>query len=163
MIRDFFEIDRNKTYGKLYDFKSYNPVEFNIPPVRFSTHDMNDWVMEFRQKYKLSRMFLHFHNQKNFGFRIRLPAKVYSSINDIINAIPKIVVFESSFQSFKTIIEHDFESVLKSEQKRIVEELGDYRGSERQLPDNVVDFSDYLKEPLPIKTTEQFETLLKLA
>ena len=120
-------------------------------------------------------MYLHFHNKKNFGFRIRLPAKSYRSFSDIFVALDHYVSEVKFSQmgilnccSVPTYINREvvkyvnvpsevsFEDAMKNERKRIMSEIGDYRGEQIELPDNVLNISEYLKEPKKIEPSEVF-------
>lgn len=147
-----FEVYRYKTQGIIRNFKPYPCVTFHIPPMKFTSHEMDGWVMDFRQKTIHSRMYLHFYNGKGFGFRLRLPAKGYRSIDDIMNAISGDIVYKESQKAYAVVNhipvkEMTFEDALKKEQERIHAEIGDYPIDVKNVTDNVIDFSNYLKEP----------------
>lgn len=150
--------------GFTEDFKKYHNVELSFPPVKIKTHDMQacGWRMSFRQKTRHSRLYLHFNNQKNFGFRVRLPASNYIAIDDFfwnLHAVDfdnkSAYAMESSQMAVTnvrnvviSVKEHmTIEESLQKEQERIKSALDGYRGEVRTLPDNVVDIDDYLKEP----------------
>lgn len=147
-----FEVYRYKTQGIIRNFKPYPCVTFHIPPMKFTSHEIDGWVMDFRQKTIHSRMYLHFYNGKGFGFRLRLPAKGYRSIDDIMNAISGDIVYKESQKAYAVVNhipvkEMTFEEVLKKEQERIHQEIGDYSFESTPIESNVIDFSKYLKEP----------------
>lgn len=147
---DEFEVRHYKTQGVVNNFKSYPCVTFHIPPLKFTTHELDGWKMKFRQKTVQSRMYVHFYNNKGFGFRVRLPAKGYRSIDDIMNALHGNLDYSESEDGLLTVSykELTFEDVLKREQERIQKEIGDWAiVKEPPKNDNVIDFSRYLKEP----------------
>lgn len=165
---------RKSWYGYTEDFKKYKNIPFNLSPALFNTHDMIGWRMYFSQKYSKSRMYLHFSNKKNFGFRVRLRKKTYMGIADIFETCYTDVIDDVNiFSSEDSVVyNHEtknnwhikpmpvnnsiitMESVLKQERERILTSIGDYRGSKIEYPDNVIDFSEYLKEPVPLEPTE---------
>jgi len=147
-----FETYRYQAEGRVRNFRYYPCVTFHIPPMKFTSYEMDGWVMDFRQKTIHSRMYLHFYNGKGFGFRLRLPAKGYRSIDDIMNAISGDLAFSESEKgvvvvNHLSIKEMTFEDVLKKEQERIHQEIGDYSFESTPIESNVIDFSKYLKEP----------------
>lgn len=140
--------------------------------------------MEIKQKTSKSRLYIHVHNKKNFGFRVRLPGKVYSSIEQIFDALAEAsrqgLSVQLSQMSVTNVVEvpykvkvevtklvevpqeNSFETAMQRERERILTEIGDYRGTPVVLPDNVIDFSEYLQEPKPVVPTEQaYQELLK--
>lgn len=167
---------RGAWYGYTEDFRKYPNITFLFDPFEASTHVMTGWRMNFKQKTRESRMYLHFHNKKNFGFRIRLPKKEYKSIESIFLALQssnKYDIYLSDKAVTNVVERHiyvtkevvktpSFEEVMAAERNRIFTEIGDYRGSTKELPDNVIDFSEYLREPTPVVSTENFaEELVK--
>lgn len=166
--------------GVVEDFKKFDNILFNYNPAVFETHRMYNWRMEFRQRRAGARMYLHFHNKRNFGFRIRLPKgeytlkSIFETLSELVWEIDptlsevgfSAVLEKSSIRIEKEFVpvEHtvtqqfipiSFEESMKNEQKRIHGVIGDYRGTSRELPDNVIDFTEYLKEPVDILPTDQ--------
>lgn len=156
------EYERNHLSGLsgwVNNFKPYPLIWFDFMPFTFNTHQLDGWEMRFKQKTTKSRMYLHFYNKRGFGFRLRLPAKLYYDINDVFNSIPRNINPRSSESSVVNVRNGkepmSFEEAAAAERQAILERIGDYRGEKVDLPDNVVDFLDYLKEPKPIKTTDE--------
>lgn len=173
------ECDYYKWNGYTEKFDKYIPIVFNIDPFVADTRQMQEagWRMSVKQKTYESRMYLNFTNKKNFGFRVRLPPKVYRSFTDIFVALDHYVsdvefsqVSELNIRVVKTIEYMDreviknviinrvssFEEVMQNERERIMNVIGDYRGEVVELPDNVIDLSEYLKEPKKIESSEVF-------
>lgn len=158
-------------------FENYQCVTFNFPPITIKTHDLKGWRMYFRQKNSKSRLYLHFNNKKNFGFRTRLPARQYVSIADMFyymydtewnitsseNSVTNVVQKYVNTTETKIVkVNTTLEEALAVENQRILSEIGDYRGKKVIVPDNVIDFSAYMKEPKPIESSEViFERLLE--
>lgn len=170
-------------------FELYPNIHFSIPPLEFETHRLAgyNWRMHFKQKTSSSRMYVHFHNKINFGFRIRLPAKKYYGINDIFSSLGTKVINHNTFEPYHilssenavtNVIEQkvyitkevpsyaepiSFEESLVAEQERIKSVIGDYRGTESTPPEfdytNVINMEDYLKNPEEIPE-DQIEKLM---
>jgi hypothetical protein len=182
---EWLERTRGGMYGYTEKFQDYPNIQLIISPMEFYTHDLVGWRLNIKQKTSASRLYLHFHNKNNFGFRIRLPAKYYYGIDAIFialarscklegNALTPAFVLSSSEMSVTNVIEkvvvveekvvkkQSFEEAMASERERIFKEIGDYRGKRIQLPDNVIDFSEYLREREEIEpSNEVFEDLMK--
>ena len=138
----------------------------DFSPVYIWTHYLQDdnWRMNFSQRRPESKLYLHFHNKKNFGFRIRIPFFNHSkTIKEIFDRLYNINNFSfSSSEIARTIVnekiiyvkENSFEESMNIEKNRILNAIGDYRGTKVNLPDNVADFTEYLKEPIRIVPTE---------
>lgn len=175
--KEFFERNyRQGLYGYTEKFKSYKNILIDFSPFNAWTHSFEGlgWRMEFRQKTTRSRMYLHFKNNQGFGFRIRIPAKFFSSINEIFYTLydngTMIYSSENAVLTMRKEIHYTpikekqyvyvkeqqtFEEALKFEHERIMNEIGDYRGIRKELPDNVINFSDYLKDPIEVTSYEE--------
>lgn len=136
----------------------YPNVIFQISPLTIQTTLLSNWRLEFKQKTSQSRMYLHFHNKKNFGFRVQLNRQKYEDILDIFFSLgtpgtnpitfEPHLVFTSEHSVFikapevskpkvvhKTVYvdrpvptEISFEEFHQKERERIFASIGDFRG-----------------------------------
>lgn len=163
--------------GIVTDLRKFENIFFDFPPCYFNTHSMYNWVMMFKQKRIMSSMYLHFNNKKDFGFRVVLPQERYPTVKSIfekLDMIKDVKMLSSDMSTAKVIkdthyvysdaiketvkyipTKNDMETALKTEQVRIKNILGDYRGSKTEYPDNVIDFSEYLHTPKEIQSTDE--------
>lgn len=157
-------------YGYTEDFQKYPNIQFNFPPISFHIHQLNGWRLEINQKTSGLRCYVHLHNKKNFGFRVRLPAKKYNSVDEIISSMSLgSATFKESENSFTNVVEKEvlvrdivkemsFEQFHINEREQILNRIGDYRGGQNNdidFSENIINISDYLKEPKQIEPTEQ--------
>lgn len=68
-------------------FKDVEKLWFYFPPVGIDTHSLDEfgnWTMRLRQKSSMSRPYINLFDDQNFGFRIRLPAGHYETLEDVL-------------------------------------------------------------------------------
>lgn len=181
-------IEREKHHGGIRGFTEefcrYVNFQFSIPPALFRTHEMKGWRMEFKQKTSHSRMYVHFHNKMNFGFRLRLAPKVYNNIHDIFDNMGQRRINEYTLEPYmfissekaitnlapatKTVkkvvykdhyvireSETSFESAMENERNRILDVIGDYRGVKNN---NEFDYSNVIQLDEYLKDTAEIQS-----
>lgn len=189
---EFLERDtvRHGMRGFTEEFWRYDNWFFEVSPLTIELHKLKGWRMDFKQNTSISRMRVHFHNKKNFGFRLVLKAKKYEGINDIFdslgdrvinpNTLEQVRIYSSDLatthiapkQSPKVVEKivyvdrpSSFEDALSAERNRILETIGDYRGVKSVDEfdySNVINIDDYLKNTVEIQPSEEvFDGLMK--
>lgn len=165
-------------------FQDFPCIVFAMPPIRFSTHQMDDtfegWRLTFKQKAECSRVRVTVKNNDDFGFRVRLPAGKYETVEDVFLMIQKqYVVEESEHGVLKTVpktiekiirvpvaapmlppslLERDVFEQLAEHNNRKLAALGDWRPG-KPSRENVVEFQDYVDQIERAVPKESFDIM----
>lgn len=164
---------------KAGDFYLYPALTFHFPPIQFNTHQLDsvpgDWRLRFNQNLTTTRLKLALFNDVGFGFRMRLPGKLYTSIEDIFKTAQghtsRVVPSEYANIGFPAdtstalFVEPDEEMVYQylakyNEQRR--QRLGDWRPAKPPMANNVIDLIDHMDINTNIDTRDIQDRLRKI-
>ncbi len=172
-------IERNYHGGfyavvKCGDFWKYPAINFSIPPLLITTHQMDvceGWSIIINQKSLCSRPRILVRHKSGFGFRLIIKAKQYNSITEVLREAAtqyKTVLDENNnlYQSIKIVEQppiqvpifvdspqEDVVEIMRKDNDSILKRLGDWR---EPSPDrsNVVDFQTYFDRLEAAKSTK---------
>jgi hypothetical protein len=160
-------------------FKDFPPLIFQMPPVIFSTHQMDgegmNWTMTIRQKTAQSRVKLKLYNEDKFGFRIRLQAGRYQCLEDIFIAAAQGFVLEDTEMGLmkstpreRIVIKEtvrvervalDIDTILAEWNENALIGLGDWRPGKPDMK-NVINFQEAVEK---IYTKEVVENTVDIS
>lgn len=173
---------QNGFYAEINRFKIFPRLIFHFSPVMIDTHTLEKyagWVMRIKQKSKYSRPRIALFNADGFGFRIRIKARVYHSINEIFLQILKEYKIEASdYCNLRTvreqvvydrIIEYKdrfiptdaFDVAIQKEIEATKSRLGDWRPDKPSM-ENIIPMEEYLANlsespKYPLVSSEELE------